>query len=365
MPRLNFDRLAKAKLRLGDVALDPSLWPDVMEDICTATGSTGAALLQTDNRGPGVPMTPAVTDLFKAYFATNLHLTDIRAARGVPLILGGKPALCDQDLFRSESEMLSDPLYSTLTDHGFRWFSAISFRAGPALWVVSMQRTIREGMYDENEMKAIASLSQSLTDAATLSHTVGRQSVLGALSAFDLIKEAAISMTSAGKVREINASAKAMFDADFRVRNGQLYLRDQDTSDAIEELLAQSDIGPSDNCERIFFAKRCARRPLSIKAIPVHGAARSPFLGARLILTFRDLEILRRPAPEILAKAFSLTEAEAKVAAMIASGASPEQISDEFQVSRETVRNQLKVVFAKTGTHRQNELAALLRQIQD
>lgn len=356
--------MEKAKLRLGDVALDPSLWPDVMEDLCAATGSTGAALLQTDNRGPGVPMTPAVTDLFKTYFDTNLHLTDIRAARGVPLILGGKPALCDQDLFRSESEMLSDPLYSTLTDHGFRWFSAISFRAGPAMWVVSMQRTIREGMYDEDEMKVISSLSQSLTDAATLSHTVGRQSVLGALNAFDMIKEAAISMTSAGKVLEINASAAAMFDADFRVRNSQLYLRDQETSDAIEGLLAASDVGTSD-CGRIFFAKRCGRRPISIKAIPVHGAARSPFLGARLILTFRDLETLRSLAPEIIAKAFSLTEAEAKVAAMIGSGASPEQISDEFQVSRETVRNQLKAVFAKTGTHRQNELAALLRQIQD
>jgi hypothetical protein len=58
LSHLEFDRLEKAKLRLGDVALDPSLWPDVMEDLCAATGSTGAALLQTDNRGPGVPMTP-------------------------------------------------------------------------------------------------------------------------------------------------------------------------------------------------------------------------------------------------------------------------------------------------------------------
>ncbi|MGO9720572.1 MAG: helix-turn-helix transcriptional regulator, partial [Methylocella sp.] len=35
----------------------------------------------------------------------------------------------------------------------------------------------------------------------------------------------------------------------------------------------------------------------------------------------------------------------------------------ELKISRETARHQLKSVFAKTDTHRQNELVALLLQV--
>jgi len=50
---------------------------------------------------------------------------------------------------------------------------------------------------------------------------------------------------------------------------------------------------------------------------------------------------------------------------MVATGASPEEIAVELQVSRETVRNQIKSIFWKTGTHRQSELAALISRIQN
>jgi AcrR family transcriptional regulator len=47
---------------------------------------------------------------------------------------------------------------------------------------------------------------------------------------------------------------------------------------------------------------------------------------------------------------------------MIARGAPPDIACRVLNISRETARNQLKSVFAKTNTHRQSELVALLRQ---
>jgi DNA-binding CsgD family transcriptional regulator len=44
----------------------------------------------------------------------------------------------------------------------------------------------------------------------------------------------------------------------------------------------------------------------------------------------------------------------------MATGLSPQQAAGELQVSPSTVRNQLKAVFAKTGTHRQSELVTLM-----
>jgi hypothetical protein len=44
--------------------------------------------------------------------------------------------------------------------------------------------------------------------------------------------------------------------------------------------------------------------------------------------------------------------------------APPDIAARELKISRETARNQLKSVFAKTDTHRQSELVALLFQVR-
>jgi DNA-binding CsgD family transcriptional regulator len=368
--RLEVGQMEKAKSRLGEAVLDPGQWPSIMEDICVSVRTTGAVLLQSDIRTPDVPVTPSVSDFVRSYFENNLHVGDVRATKGVPLLLAGRPAVRDQDLFSSENVMLKDPLYAIASNFGLRWWSAISFRSGPALWGLALQRTIREGMFEDDEMRILGSLSEHLTDVATLSRAVGRQVLLGSLKAFELINEPALSMSGMGLVIEMNRAATDLFDADFRVRNNRLYMRDGKASRALERILwdrsADREIGlrSRGGAGNIIVARRETKKPVLIRVLPVHGAASSPFLGARVILVLRDLEAARRPPLEILSEAFSLTAAEAKVASKIAAGSSPEEIADALQVSRETVRNQIKAIFGKTGAHRQSELAALIARIQ-
>ena len=67
------------------------------------------------------------------------------------------------------------------------------------------------------------------------------------------------------------------------------------------------------------------------------------------------------PDAQLLAGAFGLTPAEARLAAALAGGgrAMPE-IASALGISRETARSQLRAVFAKTGAGRQAELVGLL-----
>jgi DNA-binding CsgD family transcriptional regulator len=370
LTRLDIGRLERAKSRLGEAVLDPGQWPSIMEDICASVRTTGAVLLQSDARTPDVPATSGVSDLLRTYFENDLHTTDIRAIKGVPLQLSGRRAIRDQDLFPSEDRMLKDPLYKSISRCGFRWWSAVSFRSGPALWALSFQRTIAEGMYDDDEIRILAGLSGPLTEAATLSRAVGKQVLLGTLDAFELINEPALSVSSTGLVIEMNRAAAGLFDADFRVRNNRLYMRDEKASLALERLLwerpanDETRLRARGRVANIIVARRETKKPIVITALPVHGAASAPFLGARAILSLRDLEAERRPALEVLSEAFSLTAAETKVASMVATGSSPEEIAGEMQVSRETVRNQIKAIFGKTGTHRQSELVALISRIR-
>jgi DNA-binding CsgD family transcriptional regulator len=57
---------------------------------------------------------------------------------------------------------------------------------------------------------------------------------------------------------------------------------------------------------------------------------------------------------------FGLTKREAFIAQRISLGCSPAQIAKESGTSSETVRGQLKGIYSKTYTNRQNQLAALI-----
>jgi DNA-binding CsgD family transcriptional regulator len=364
------EQLEKTKGRISEAVVDPNQWPEVMQAICSAIGTEGAVLLQSDIRTSDVPKTPSLSELFRDYFENNFHLDDIRAIRGVPLLLSGRPVIRDQDIFRYENEMARNHMYAALGRHGFRWWSAVGFRSGSAHWALSLQRTIKQGLFEEEETKLLASLSNSLTEAATLSRAVGRRTLLGSLNALNMIDEAALSLTKDGAVVDINENATRLFDDEFCVRNRRLYVRDSGAARALEACLSEMNstgelrLRPKNRTGNVIVARRRVKRPLLITVLPVDGAARTPFLDARFIVTLRDLQIPKQPTIALVAETFGLTPAEAKVATMVATGASPEEIADELKVSRETVRKQIKTVFGKTQTRRQSELAVLISRMR-
>jgi DNA-binding CsgD family transcriptional regulator len=65
-------------------------------------------------------------------------------------------------------------------------------------------------------------------------------------------------------------------------------------------------------------------------------------------------------ATDILQDLFGLTRAQAVVAARVVDGMDPEHIAVALRISPHTVRDHLKVIFAKTATSRQSQLVALL-----
>src|SRR5688572_29163604 len=93
--------MEKATARLGDAAVDPAMWPEVMDALCAAAGATGAALLQSDVRTGDVPRTSSLDDLAEVYFRDKWDTRDLRT-RGVPLLLRGESVFTDQDCVTPE-----------------------------------------------------------------------------------------------------------------------------------------------------------------------------------------------------------------------------------------------------------------------
>jgi len=76
---------------------------------------------------------------------------------------------------------------------------------------------------------------------------------------------------------------------------------------------------------------------------------------------FIHLPSMQVTSPEtLLREAFTLTPAEARVAALLANGADTTACAQSLNLSLATVRTHLRNLFTKTGTHRQTELVGAL-----
>lgn len=365
MASVDIDRLNAARSRLGEAVLEPGTWPSIMEAICAAVNTSGAALLQSDARTADIPVTASAREIFEAYFKNNLHVDDVRAIRGAPLLLAGSPVVSDENLFKSETEMMLDPLYANLDRYGFRWWAAIGFMSGSALWGLSLQRTKKEGQFQASELAALAHLSRRLTETATLSNAVGRLVLRGRTNTLNLICQPALAIDGHGFVLDANTMAAEMFDNEIRIKGRRLFVRDKAAKSALAILDDQLRNTPDTRALDVapIVVRREKKPPLIIRILPVDGAARNPFLGARAILVLTDLGKRPKVEAELVIAAFALTPAEAQLAIRIATGTSLEQVADELGICRETARRHLKVVFSKTGTHRQGELVALLLRL--
>jgi DNA-binding CsgD family transcriptional regulator len=357
--------LDKACARLGDAVIDPAMWPEILGEISGAVGATGAVLLQSDLRTSDIPHSPGLSEMLNAYFGNEWHTRDLRANRSFPLILKGEIVITDHDIVTLD-EMERSPFYNELhAPHGLRWFAGIGFRVGHALWGMSIQRSPQQGPFEANDKRLLVHLSQRLTEVATLSTAVGRIALSSATNALNAVRQPAIAIDRFGFVLDANPAAEGLFDENLRTSNRRLVVGDAEAKLCLEKLTDRLRITVDTAtlpCEPIVIRRR-EKSPVILRVLPVHGAARAPFLGARALLTLTAAEPRPGPKPALLARAFGLTPAEARLASIIAEGLNPKRAAEELGISKATARNQLKAIFAKTGTHRQSELVALLGRL--
>jgi DNA-binding CsgD family transcriptional regulator len=185
-------------------------------------------------------------------------------------------------------------------------------------------------------------------------------------AALNAMRLPAIALDQDGFVAEVNAAAETIFDNDVKIKGRRLFVRDPAAqallNEAIDHVKTSPSLGPLPTDPII--VQRQDKLPVIVRVWRFGGAAHLPAREVCALLTLNALGPKPGPPAAILAKTFRLTPSEAKLAGVIARGASPGIAARELKISRETARNQLKSVFAKTNTHRQSELVALLLQVE-
>ena len=211
------------------------------------------------------------------------------------------------------------------------------------------------------EERILASFTQRLIEIAAVSGA--HETASSSIAALNAMRLPAIALDQHGLVADANAAAEAVFDQNINIKDRRLFVRNPDARTLLKNAVDQLKELPRLDSLALepVIVPRMDKLPVIVRIWPFEG--RTPGQEVRAILTFNALGPRPGPSAAILAKTFRLTPSEAKVACIIARGAPPDIAARELHISRETARNQLKSVFAKTDTHRQSELVALLLQV--
>jgi DNA-binding CsgD family transcriptional regulator len=214
------------------------------------------------------------------------------------------------------------------------------------------------------EERILTSFTRRLLEIAAV--TSARGPVTPATNLLNLMHLPAIALDRCGFVVDVNAAAAVVFDDDVNIKDKRLFVRDLEARRLLKASLdsSASPVGSKSLIAEPIIVQRRHKLPVILRIWPFEGAAHSLEQEVRALVTLNALGPKPGPPAAILAKTFQLTTSEAKLASVIARGAPLQIAARELEIPWETARNRLKSVFAKTYTHRQSELVALLLQVE-
>jgi DNA-binding NarL/FixJ family response regulator len=167
------------------------------------------------------------------------------------------------------------------------------------------------------------------------------------------------------KVLFLNSLAADLLGDGLAIRGKRLVAMDRQSDDQLLTLLrlaANSRQGSSAMASAAI--RRPSKLPLVVQSMKIEAAVQSAFNSGTWLLVVSDPELRAGPSPDLVAQLFGLTPAELEVAVGIARGKKLAEIAADQGIKVGTVRAHSKVVFSKTNTRGQAELAALLARLE-
>jgi DNA-binding CsgD family transcriptional regulator len=354
---------------LYEAVSDPALWERFLQQLGEQTGATAAALVVYDAGQESYALSshwhfdPEATKLYGQYYGA----LDIWGRRG----LSKRTSLvCSSETLCSSAELVHTEIYNDfLTRFGLEHGMFTVFEnTGSRFVSCSLFRNASRGPFEVCEMDISRFLAPHLHRAiklhAQFSEMRGRST--GIEAALDLLPTGVVFLGAMGKVVLTNrAASQILSERDGLLATAASLCAERAAeSDLLANAIRQALQGVNGaSVGGTVFVSRRARPPLQVLVCPVRQSSASLLFAPQPIFAIAfitDPYRRQRPAQEILRALFQFTPAECRIALLLSDGLEPAKIADMLGVSRNTVRSQIKSIFAKTGAKRQAELIRLL-----
>jgi len=356
---------------LYDAAMDPGAWPGTASRIAQTLGST-STVVKLHGVDGHVSLLECTSNLVMSdrdrAWADDWHRRDLWVERSMAHGVGR--IITDEDLVRPEEHPRSGFYQEWLPRLGIHHMLGAVFPVSPGVMgVLGIHRPRDAGGYTDRERRQAAFLLPHLQRALQIGQrfAVLAQQHSAALQALERFDAGVLIVDSACRIIQASPRAEAMLREcpELVVYRGRLSLQSISLRDKLSALIhaaVETARARAVKADGALLVPRPQRTPLVLSVAPLRPQADFQEWERPAAMVFiRDPEAPL--AATRLRELFGLTRTEAAVAAGLGDGKSPERIAAELGIGLGTVRTHLKRVLAKTGTHRQAQLVALLARI--
>ncbi len=370
------DKLDLVISRIYDAAIAPELWPTALATLAEFMGSWAVHYMLWNGHENTMPFSASagdldVADMERAYGA---YYGSIDPRRQLTLERpAGELIACHQhfdDNYVAKSEFYND----FLIPFGGRFVTGtrlIDGGAGTA--IIGVHRNAGQGSFGNTDLAKLDCVVPHLMRAAQIQQKLGnlllREQSLE--SALDRVPWGICITDDTGKILALNAFARTVMQEGDGLgdRHGALSAVHHSDANELRRLIGEAGLTAAGKARHaggsLSVMRGAERQPLRLLIAPHRGSEAVSGIGAKssVIIFIMDPERNAQAPPQIYARLFGLTDAEAKLTAALASGRSLEECAAMLSKAKNTLRAQLQSVFNKTGTTRQSELVRLLAGI--
>ncbi len=358
-----------------DAALDATLWPGALKQLTEFTESQAASFWVLD--GSETPRLPTFVCINFDDAAIKEYIEHTAAIDPTVQYLVAHPRqpIVHDALVISEREKDRHPYYDwheRLIDTRFRMVGQArlmpSVQAG-----VALHRARKAGRFEPEDIRRFEVLHRHLERALAVGFQLGSLGTLQRLTAewLDRNPAAVLFLDRRKRIVFSNLRAEALCSQrdGIELRASGLALLHKRDDDRLQALIARA-LSPKPFPESSDTAMRAERpsgkRPYVILVAPVRGAypvlsSMQPAVSVVVIDPEHEASLSGRR----LREAFGLTEAEARLAALLTTGAELRDAAQRLGITYGTARTRLSQIFQKTDTRRQPALIRLLLGMLD
>lgn len=374
MSSIDERRLSVLLERVYETPDAPARWPCVLSDLADAVGAKSGLLRILDLRGDWTVCASYhhnLDDGLQAEYRAGLvgldpYLEPLR--RLPPGYIVTNDELVDPGTLRGTYfyEHYLGPLENDFMVGGF-----VQRDARDRFTIFGLHRHSHTGRFSRDEVDTVRLLTPHLRRAVRLSNILARESCRAdsAEAALDALSVAAYLLDGDGRVTHTNPQGDRLLamSQGVRLRDGRLVASHAETH-AFADLLARvqrsADGYDQPVPQSLLLPERGDAEPnLLAIAMPIRGhrhELRDTWPEASVAVYVGDLDDTGLLRPDVLQNLYGMTQAEARLAVALARGRELPELRDDWGVSADTLRTQLKAVFAKTGCRRQAGLVRLL-----
>lgn len=372
------DRALDLVTAIYDAALDAKLWPDLLNKIGDALGSS---------------------QIMFGFYDAATGLTEIHAPRIDPDVLrsgaewgAGNPlpglsaAERPGKVFTVSDFLTPDEFMGTAFYQ--EWWRPNGWSVEPlttnlmvdgdAAAIMSISKAQDRPAFSSDDKRLFAMLAKHLVRAVELQRRLYPLTLVSENAQIGLgrLRQGVMLVDVEARLIFANGVARALLDAGegLRLENGVVgAVRDIDSRRTLRTLIAACGTFPGSadfSGGETALPRGEGRLPLHVLVMPIQpetAIVYSPWSRARrpaAILIVSDPETEKRTSVERLRERFGLTPAEAAFALKIVRGDGRQAAAGRLGVTVGTARSHLSSIFEKTGTRRQAELVRLLLDLQ-